>query len=418
MQLSLIGLDHQSAPIEIRENVAIPRENLSDALSLLHSYVPVGIILSTCNRTEIYTVSDSNDGAEKKLRAFFEQHLGISDVDLLKYVYTAQGEDAVKHLFMVVSGLKSLVIGEFEILGQVKHALEAAEKANMIEVSLQQTFYRAIRTGRRVREETGISKNAMSVSSIAMDLAAKVVGELSKCRLLIIGAGEAGTLVTRVANKMGVTQMCIVSRTKDKSKALALSLHGTAADIRDLPYELSIANIIVTCSSAPHWVLDNHKILEAMTKRPSLPLVIIDIALPRNVEPGVGNIPNVVLYDIDDLNSIAKLNRRQRESEIHRVEEIVMDEVSKSMSWWRDLEIRPLLVALMSRAEKMRSTQLTKTLKKLPPLSDEQRENLEAMTKSIVIRLLKDPVKYLQTNVNGYNSEMVKELFNLDSERH
>lgn len=418
MQLSLVGINHQTAPITIREKVAISGESLIEALSLLHSYVPQGVILSTCNRTEIYTVIDRDgDDAEKAILAFLKARLDVPDGELLKYVYVSRDMEAANHLFRVASGLESMIVGEFEVLGQTRQALETAEKTGMVNLPLRHAFYSAGRTGRRVREQTGISKSALSVSSVAVDLATGKVGDLRKCRMLVIGAGQAGRLVAKVARDRGASQIVIASRTKDRAQTLASALHGIPTDLSDLANELDNANIVVTCAGAPHRILDVHKVDGAMKNRPDLPLVVIDIALPRNVEPEVGNIRNVFLYNIDDLTEIANLNRKLRENEIHRAEEIVMDEVDKLASWWQDYEIRLLVGALMSRADEIRSAQLNKTLKKLPPLSDEQRENLEAMTKSIVTRLLKDPVQYLKTNGNSHHAEMVKKLFNLNAER-
>jgi glutamyl-tRNA reductase len=418
MQLSLVGINHQTAPITIREKVAIGGESLIDALSSLHAYVPQGVILSTCNRTEIYTVDDCDgDDAEKAILAFLKARLSIPSGELLKYVYTSQDMKAARHLFRIASGLESMIVGEYEVLAQVRQALETAEKTGMVNLPIRQAFYSAVRTGRRVREETGISKNALSVSSVAVDLAAGVIGDLRKCRMLIIGAGEAGRLVARVARERGASQIVIANRTKGRAQALATTLQGVPTDLSNLSEELCSADIVITCAGAPHWILNFHKVEEAMRNRSELPLVVIDIAIPRNVEPEVGRIGNVFLYNIDDLTEIANSNRKQRENEIHRAEEIVADEVNKLASWWRDLKIRPIVGALMSRAEEIRSAQLSKTLKKLPPLSDEQRESLEAMTKSIVARVLKDPIQYLKTNENGHRAEMVKELFNLNAER-
>ena len=213
--------------------------------------------------------------------------------------------------------------------------------------------------------------------------------------------------------KRGISQLVIASRTKNRAQALASVLNGIPSDLSDLDKELCTVNIIVTCAGAPHRILGIHRIEAAMIKRPRLPLVIIDIAIPRNIEPEVGNVKNVFLYNIDDLTGIADLNRKQREDEIHRVEEIIIEEVDKFNLWWQDLEIRPIVGTLMSTANEIRLAQLNKTLKRLPPLSDEQRENLEAMTKSIVSKILKEPIRYLKTNGNDYHTELVKEFFNL-----
>lgn len=417
MRLSLVGINHQTAPITIREKVAISTEELYDSLSLLRHYTPHGIILSTCNRTEIYTIDGDSYSAEKTSLEFLKARLHASDGSLLQYVYFYNGSEVTEHLFRVASGLESMIVGEFEVLGQVKQALEVAEKAGMVNLPLRHVFHSAIRTGRRVREETGISKNALSVSSVAVDLAVGIVGDLTRCKMLVIGAGEAGRLVAKIARERGTSQIVIASRTKKRALALATTLHGTPIDLSNLPYELGTTHIVVTCAGAPHRILDIRRVEEAMSNRPELPLVIIDIALPRNVEPEVGRLRNVFLYNIDDLTEVSKLNRKQRAGEIQKAAEIIDAEMNKFASWWQDFEIRPVVSALMSKAEGIRRRQLHKTLKKLPPLSDEQRDTLEAMTKSIITRILKDPIQYLKANGNSDSSEMVRELFQLDTEK-
>lgn len=417
MQINLVGVNHQTAPVAIRETAAISTEKLDDALSLLRSYVPQGIVLSTCNRTEIYTTDSDCCDARRASLDFLKARLDASDEKLLQYTYISQDNTAAEHLFRVASGLESMIVGEFEVLGQVRQALEVAEKAAMVNLPLRHVFHSAIRTGRRVREETEISKNALSVSSVAVDQAAGIVGDLKRCKMLIIGAGEAGKLAAKVARERGISRIVIASRTEERARALAVTLHGTPIDLSNLKDELGNTNIVVTCAGAPHRILDVDKVIEAMRNRPRLPLVIIDIAVPRNVQPEVGRLKNVFLYNIDDLTEISSLNRKQRSAEISRAEEIVSGEVGKFVSWCQAFEVRPLVNALMGRAEEIRSTQLNKTLKKLPPLSDEQRHSLEAMTRSIVTRILKDPIQYLKANRNTSDSEIVRDLFQLNREK-
>jgi glutamyl-tRNA reductase len=418
MRLSLIGINHQTAPLAIREKAATSSDRLPGSLSLLCSHVPQGVIVSTCNRTEIYTItSGEGDDTKKAVLAFLRVMLGVPDTELLNYVYAYRDTEAARHLFRVTSGLESMVVGEYEVLGQVRQALEAAERAGTVNLPLRYTFQSAIRTGRLVREQTGISRNALSVSSIAVDLAADIIGDLKKCRMLVIGAGDAGRLVARVARERGASQIVIASRTRDRAQALASVLNGVPADLSRLDDELSRVDIVVTCAGAPHRILGSQRIEKVMRNRPEVPMVIIDIALPRNVEPDVGNLRNVFLFNIDDLTGIADLNRKQREDEIQRAERIIANEVEKFDRYWHELETRPIVGALMSRADEIRLAQLNKTLKRLPPLSEEQRENLEAMTKSIVARILKDPVRYLRANGNDRRTELVKELFNLKAER-
>lgn len=416
MRLSLVGINHQTAPVAIREKVAISAEQLGDSLESLRAYIPQAIVLSTCNRTEIYTVDNGGNEGVKASLDFIRARFNPSSEDWFQHIYVSRDKAAAEHLFRVASGLDSMIVGEFEVLGQLRQTLAAAEKAGMVNLALRQAIHSAIRTGRRVRDETGISKNALSVSSVAVDLAAGKVGDLTRCKILVVGAGEAGTLVAKVAKSRGTPDIVIASRTKERAAALAETVHGRAIDLSELPAEMESANIIVACAGAPHRLLDIREVATAMQERPTLPLVIIDIALPRNVEPEVGHLKNVSLFNIDDLTEVSDRNRKHRESDIRSAEDIVAVELERFLDWWHLLEVRPLIKDLMSRAEAVRTAQLEKTLKKLPPLSAEQREGLEAMTKSIVTKVLIDPVKYLKSNGNSRDSDLLRELFGLNVE--
>lgn len=419
MHISLVGINHQTTPIIVREKAALSAEKLYHSLSLLRAYIPQGIILSTCNRTEVYTADRDGHHAQEVSLNFLKAHLNIPDVDLLRYAYIRRDKAVVEHLFRITSGLESMVVGEFEVLGQVGHALEVAEKAGMVNLPLRYVFQSAIRTGRRVREETSISKNAISTSSVAVDLATRIVGNLRSSKILVIGAGEAGRLVVKVAKERGASRIAVASRTEERSSALAAKLGGISFSLDNLVEELSTANIVVTCTGAPHRILGVGQVEEVMRKRPELPLVIIDIAVPRDVEPAVGQIRNVFLYNIDDLTGISSLNLKQREGEIRKATEIITAEVDKLISWWQALEVRPVVSALMSKAEMIRSTQLDKTLRKLRPLTDEERESLDAMTRSIVTKILKNPIQYLKTNAdsNWDYADMVSKLFQVNTEK-
>ncbi len=419
MQLSLVGVNHRTTPVAIREKVAIGVEQLQDCLSQLHHYVPYGLILSTCNRTEIYTTSnDGKLGVEASIK-FLRTHSNMSDVSLLRHVYIHQGEAVAEQLFQVTCGLDSMILGEFEVLGQVRHALEVAEEVGMVNLLLRNMFQSAIRTGRRVREKTGISRNALSVSSVAVDLAETAVGNLAGSKIMVIGAGEAGRLVAKIAKERGASQIVVANRTQRRAAPLAKALGGISVGLNNLVEELSTANIVVTCTGAPHRILDVGHVGEAMKTRPELPLVIIDIAVPRNAEPSVGQIDNVFLYDIDDLTEISNRNRLQREGEIQMAMKIIATEVDRFTSWRQTLEVRPIVSALMRKGEKIRCAQLKKTLSKLRPLSDEERDGLEAMTKSIVTKILKEPIEHLKANANSNRdyAKMVSELFQLNTEK-
>ncbi|MBI4304098.1 MAG: glutamyl-tRNA reductase [Chloroflexi bacterium] len=417
MHLSLVGVNHQTAPVAVREKVAVNADKLGNALSLLQSYVPQGIILSTCNRTEIYTIHSNGDMGEASL-SFLKAQVDMPHADLSKYVDISADRAAVEHLFRVTCGLESMIVGEFEVLGQVGQALEAAEKAGTVDQPLRYVFQSAIRTGRRVRQETGISKNALSASSVAVDLATNAIGELRNAKILVLGAGEAGRLVVKVARERGASQIVVASRTRERASALAATLGGRPIDLSELTDELATTNIVVACAGAPHWLLGAQQVQETMKARPGTPLVIIDIAVPRNVESAVKQIGNVFLYNIDDLTEIAESNRKQREGETEKAEAIIAAEVDKCLSWWQELQVQPVVSALMSKAEEIRATQLKKTMKRLRPLSNEEQESLEAMTKSIVTKILKDPVKSLKANGNnGDYAAVISKIFRLDEEK-
>ena len=414
MNINLVGINHSTAPLAIREKAAIGTSKLNDALHLLGSLTPDGVIISTCNRTEVYTISIDNDNARTTSLDLLKNCLDVSDGALHLHTYTIEGSAAVKHLFRIASGLESMIIGEHEVLGQVRQALKAAEKARMVNLPLRHIFQSAIRTGRRAREETSISKNALSISSVAVNLAAKVVGNLKSSRMLVIGAGEAGKLVAKAAKDRGVSQIVIASRTQERASSLTGALGGTAISLNDAMRELCKCNIIVACADAPHSLLTTSQV-RVMREYSKLPLIIIDIAVPRNVEPGVAQIEGVFLYNIDDLYCIHKQNRSQRESEIAKAEKIVSQEMAKFATWWRDYKIRPLVRAMMSKAERIRCSQLKRTINKMPSLSDEDKYHLEKMTKAIITKILREPINVIKANgcEDDNFAEILKELFKL-----
>jgi glutamyl-tRNA reductase len=418
MRISLVGINHQTAPVTVREKVSISSRKLLEALSMLGSHINQGIILSTCNRTEIYATDNDDDSVEKASLDFFKTRLNIPDADLRQHVYIFQDETAVEHLFRVTSGLESMIVGEYEVLGQVGHALEVAEKAGMVSLPLRHLFQSAIRTGRLARTETGISKNALSVSSVAVDMAARIVGDLKGCTMLVIGTGEAGTLVAKAARDRGIARAVVAGRTRERALVLAEQLGGIPISSSNLGEALPSTNIVITCSGAPHRVLSVGQVKRAMAKRPGLPLVIIDIAVPRNVEPSVSQINNVFLYNIDDITELSNSNRQQRGSEIEKATRIVADELDKFTVWWQEFKVRPLIRAMMSKAEEIRRSHLNRTLKKLPKLTEEERYSLEMMTRAIVSKVLKNPIRNLKAkgNTNHDYVEIVKQLFQLDVE--
>ena len=418
MHIHVVGVNHSTTPIEIRERLAVSSAHVPDALSSLRKYVSQGLILSTCNRTEVYSIPNSGGSSQPGID-FLKDWANISNADLLPYVYCYHNEEAVRHLFRVASGLDSMIIGEFEILGQVKQSLEEAKKTRMLGHPIRNLFHQALRVGRRVRDKTGISKNALSVSSVAVTLAAKAIGDLTRCKALVIGTGEAGRLVAKALKERGIAQITTTSRSYDKASTLAAALGGSSADIGSLGRELASCDIAISCTGAPHLILDLKSVENAMQTRPHQPLVIIDIAVPRDVEPQVGQISNVFLYDIDDFTHLSELNRKQRETETKKAMEIIESEVKRFNAWWQAMEVEPVISSLMIKAEDIRQTQLDMTLKKLRHLSPEEQQSLEAMTKAIVQKILHEPIQHLKTNTRRRDDYiiLVNDIFQLDEDK-
>ena len=311
-----------------------------------------------------------------------------------------------------------MIIGEFEILGQVKQSLAEAKKTHLLELPLRNLFQQAIRVGRRVREKTGISRNALSVSSVAVELAAKAIDDFGNSKVFIIGTGEAGRLVAKALKERGLSQIVVTSRSYEKASSLAAMLGGNSVNISDLGKELAICDIVISCTGAPHQILDLCTVEDAIRARPNRPLVVIDIAVPRDVEPEVRQINNVFLHDIDDLTQLSELNRKQRETETQKAMEIIEAEVKRFTSWWQAIEVKPVVSSLVKKAEDIRQAQLNATLKKLRGLSPEEQQHLEAMTKAIVQKMLDDPIRCLKENVQRREDyvPLVNELFHLDME--
>jgi len=419
MHVCVVGVNHQTTPVAIRGKLAITTGQLQDALLSLHNHISQGIILCTCSRTEVYALAEESALAESAIINFLKTQANLSPEDLRRYAYTHYDEAAVRHIFRVAAGLDSMIIGEYEVLGQVRRALEEAEKSCLVKRPLLNLFRQAVRTGRRVRAETDISKNALSVSSVAVDLAVRAVDDIRKSKILVIGAGEAGKLVAKASRQRGASQIVVVSRSKENGIALSEMLHGKWVPMEDLKDQLINCDIAISCSGAPQAVLELETVQSVMSSRPEHPLLIIDIAVPPDVESEVKQLDNVFLYDIDDLIKICDSNHNQRHDEVKSAMVIVDDEVGRFMSDWQELEVRPVIRALSKKAENIRRSQLRSTLKKLPELSDEELAHLEAMTKSIVNKLLHEPIQRLKSDPGNREKHIqtISEFFRLDEKK-
>lgn len=410
--LVLAGVNYSTMPVDLREKVSMAcmmRGAGADAGETEAGY----IVLSTCNRTEVYSVASSIEVARASAISKLSSETRLIEAELMCSLYTKEGPDAAEHLFRVASGLDSMILGEYEVLGQVRQALEQAEVQH-VSVPLIEVFRHAVRVGRLVRDKTSISKNALSVSSVAVDLACRTVGDLTKCRMLVIGAGEAGQLVAKAAREKGARDIAVTSRSQDRASSLAASLGAKSVPLISLPEELLKVDIVVTCTGAPHIILDRGLMGDIMKFRPDKPLAIIDIAVPRDVDTQVGELENVSLFNIDDLQVLSEANRKLRESEVGQAEAIVGEEMVRFASWWKTLGVRHTIGDLVKRAESIREAQLSLTLKKIKHLSNEEKDSLEAMSKSMMHKILQEPIARLKQD-QGY-APIVRDVFGLDGD--
>jgi len=414
MQVLAIGLNHNTAPIEVREKLALGDWQIKEALISLRDHVPEGIILSTCNRTEVYTLADEQLSEAGNVESFLCE-LGDMPLDELSpYLYRFHSDEAVSHLFRIASGLESMIVGEFEVLGQVRQALADVENSGFVSLPLLNLFRQAVRVGRLARRETGISRNPVSISSVGVELARKIFDNFSDCRVLVISAGEASKLAVEALARYGIHQITVASRSYEKALDLASAHGGKAVPFHHLQEPLADVDIVIGASGAPHFILEPSDVSEAMQLRAHRPLVLIDLAMPRDFDPRIKGIENVHLHDIDDLKSVSGSNKKQREKEIQKVTGIIDEEVARFMSWWQSFKAVPTITALVDKAEKIRRSQLNSTLRKMQ-VTAEERTALDAMTQAIVKKILHEPISYLRNGDHGPGKiQTAREIFGLD----
>jgi glutamyl-tRNA reductase len=398
MRLFAVGLSHRTAPVELRETVDFARKGLDAALAELASR-GIGrelVVLSTCNRAEVYAVGETDETADHIGRFFSEYH-DIPHTDVREHLYVHQGADVARHLFRVAAGLDSLVIGEPQILGQVKAAYAVASDGQFTAALTNRLFHSAFSVGKRVRSETGLGEGAVSVSYAAIALARKILGDLKGRSVLILGAGEMAKLTGIHLQSQHVRQITIASRTLQTAQNLASRLDGIAVPWDRIDPAMAAADIVVTATGASEPVLTRARVDDAMRSRRNRALFIIDIAVPRDVDPSVGGLDQVFLYNIDDLRTIVQENLARRGAELARAEAIINDEVAKYTAWMQSREIVPTVVALRQRFEAIRRAELQRLEPKLSGLPAEARTRIDEVTRLIVEKLLLTPTEQLKS---------------------
>jgi len=399
MHIIALGLNHTTSSVHIRERLAYSDDQVRASLARLScgsvsSPLAEMVILSTCNRIEIY--STFNDLSFDTLEVFLSETRDVSGDEIRPHLYRFQDVEAVQHLFEVAAGLDSLVVGEPQILGQVAKALELARGQNAAGPILNRLFQSAIHTGKRARTETGISRNPASVSSLAASLAERVVHPIAEAQIVILGAGEMAELAVEALRKRGAQKILVVNRTLERAHIIADRWSADIATFETINDALASADILISSTGAPHLILTERMVSEAMAAREHRPLVLIDIAVPRDIDPDAANIPHVSLYDIDHLNEQLEGALAERLAEVPQVKSILDEEIKEFEDYLKSLEMIPLITDIRQHAETIRLDMLEKTLRRLPDLTDAERARIEAMTQALVKQILHAPTNRLR----------------------
>lgn len=416
----LLGMNHKTAPVEIRERLAVAcRQEINPLQMLPHlENVEELMFLSTCNRVEFLFTCQDRDGGVREVLALLQTHLGWDSAENLRdYVYTFRGMEAVRHLFRVASSLDSMVVGEPQILGQLKIAYREATEWRTVRVILNRLLHKTFSVAKRVRSETCIGSCAVSISYAAVELAKKIFGNLQDKRVLLIGAGEMAELAAEHLLAQGVRNMVVANRTLERAVDLAKRFRADTIPFEHLLNALKNTDIVLSSTGAPEPILKHNDVRARMRERRNKPLFFIDIAVPRDIDPKINEIDNVYLYDIDDLQGVIDLNREERKKEAQRAEHIIAEETLKFQEWMATLNVVPTIVALREKAETIRRAELQKTFSHLPHMSEKDRLAVEVLTEAIVKKLLHDPIVFLKKKAERSTKEVfvdyTQQLFNL-----
>ncbi|MEW6087428.1 MAG: glutamyl-tRNA reductase [bacterium] len=398
MEILVMGLNHKTAPVELREKFSFSEEKIKESLIELKksSEIKEILILSTCNRFEIYSlVRDFNKGV-KIIEDFLDKNQGADRKPFIQHLYTYQNEDAVNQLFRVVSSLDSMIVGEPQIMGQVKTAFEYAVQAGTNSIVFNTLFKKASEVGKRARNETDIAKNAVSISFAAVELAKKIFGDIAGKTALVIGAGEMSELTLRHLCGNGISKVIIGNRTYEKAEELARQFQAQPVTFEECFREMLNVDIVISSTGSPHCIITKDFVARLIKERRHKPIFFIDIAVPRDIEAGVNDIDNVYLYDIDDLKVVVESNLKERAKEIPKVEAIIDKEKHNFFMWFNSLEAVPTIVSFKDMVEDIRKNELEKVINKFGNMNEKDKNLIEALTVGITNKILHLPITQLK----------------------
>lgn len=421
-EIVLVGVNHKTAPVELREKLSFSENQRKQSLDFLrgHPHVSEAVVLSTCNRTEVYVSGNDPGCCRQAVLSLFAQVKGVNVDEVLSALYVCRNEEAVEHLFLVTAGLDSMILGETQILGQVKEAYARSCESHCVGRIFHALFRQAVTAAKRVQAETAINESAASVSYAAVELAKKLFRRLENRTVMLIGAGKMSELTLKHLHDQGVSRVVVVNRTHERAERLAACFGGISEEYEKRREWLTRADIVISSTGAPHLVLKKEDVAAAMRVRRGRPLFLIDIAVPRDIDPAVNQLDNVYLYDIDDLQAVVAANLKEREKEAQSARLIVAEEMAEFNAWLKTQQVVPLIAALRRKAENIRVAELNHSLKKLSNLSEKEKKHVDNLTRAIVNRILREPVlriKELALAGHGdiYAASLTR-LFDLESE--
>jgi glutamyl-tRNA reductase len=419
MKLLLTGVSHKTAPVEVRESLAFAESSLASALQDLRARqgVTEAVILSTCNRVEITVTTDDDADPQATVDAFLADQKPVNCAAIAPHLYRYEGREAIHHLFRVASSLDSMVVGEPQILGQLKAAYNLAKDSGAVCGWMEGLLTRAFSVAKRVRSETGIGQMAVSVSYAAVELARKIFGSLSGRTVMIVGAGKMSELAARHLRRSGATHVFVTNRTYERAVEMAKLFQGTPVEYSRFLATLPEVDILIASSGATEYILRRDEMQRIISARRNRPAFLIDIAVPRNIDPAINDLDNVFLYDIDDLQEVVNANLRERLKEADRAESLVSEEVDRMMARLKVVEITPTIVGLQEQLESLRAAEVDKVKRRYGPFTEKQEEALDAATRAIINKVAHGPISELRVQAakpdGAHAVALIKKVFHL-----
>jgi len=422
LRIVVLGISHKTAPVEIRELFSFSKESLESGVRLLREkdHIEECVILSTCNRVEIYAVSENVELCLESMKGFLSEFHGVPQETFSPYIYYSIGHMAVRHLFKVASSIDSMVVGEPQVLGQVKESYKISAGQGTTGLILNRLFHTSFFVAKRIRTETGIGSHAVSISYVAVELAKRIFDDLSKRSVMLVGAGEMAEIAARHLIKAGISDLLIASRQFENARALSQKLNGKSINFEEVFYHLKDVDIVITATGSQDFIIKPHHVKEALKLRNNDPMFLIDIAVPRDIDPRIEDIADIYLYNIDDLKNVSDENIKTRQDSAQRADEIILEVERSFETWLSGLKAVPAIIDLKRRFEIIKDRELEKALEKLEGISEKDKYIIELMASRIIGKILHNPLTNLKkessTSLGALYVDSVKKLFDLEKE--